>query len=92
MGMTQINRFVSVEIPIAFPMIFTGIRIATVTTIAAAIFATSVGDRGLASVIYKGIRTQNMKLILFGTIALMIMAVFFDLLMAWINKGLEKGL
>ncbi len=90
MGMTQMDRLLSVEVPLAFPMIFTGIRIATVTTIGAAIFATSVGGGGLGSVIYKGIRTQNMTLILFGTIALMTMAVFFDVLMTWINDRLEK--
>lgn len=90
MGMTRLDRLVSVEIPLAFPMIFTGIRIATVTTIGAAIFATSVGGGGLGSIIYKGIRVQNMQLILFGTLALMIMAIFFDILMTWINQKLEK--
>ena len=91
MGMTQMDRLFSVEIPLAFPMIFTGIRIATVTTIGAAIFATSVGGGGLGSIIYKGIRTQNMNLILFGTLALMIMAIFFDVLMSWINKKLDRN-
>lgn len=90
MGLTQMDRLVSIEIPLAFPMIFTGIRIATITTIGAAIFATSVGGGGLGSIIYKGIRTQNMDLILFGTLALMIMAIFFDILMTWINRHLEK--
>lgn len=90
MGLTEIDRLLSVEIPLAFPMIFTGIRIATVTTIGAAIFATSVGGGGLGSIIYKGIRTQNMTLILFGTIALMIMAIFFDVLMAFINKKIDN--
>lgn len=90
MGLTQMDRLVSIEIPLAFPMIFTGIRIATITTIGAAIFATSVGGGGLGSIIYKGIRTQNMDLILFGTLALMIMAIFFDILMSWINRRLEK--
>lgn len=91
MGMTQLDRLISVEIPLAFPMIFTGIRIATITTIGAAIFATSVGGGGLGSIIYKGIRTQNMRLILFGTLALMIMAIFFDILMTWINNRLERA-
>ncbi len=90
MGLTQMDRLISIEIPLAFPMIFTGIRIATITTIGAAIFATSVGGGGLGSVIYRGIRTQNMDLILFGTLALMIMAIFFDILMTWVNKHLEK--
>ena len=91
MGMTQMDRLISVEIPLAFPMIFTGIRIATVTTIGVAIFASSVGGGGLGSIIYQGIRTQNMDLILFGTAALMIMAIFFDALMLWINNRLAKG-
>ncbi len=91
MGMTQLDRLISVEVPLAFPMIFTGIRIATITTIGAAIFATSVGGGGLGSIIYKGIRTQNMNLILFGTLALMIMAIFFDILMTWINNRLERA-
>jgi len=90
MGLTKYDRLISVEIPLAFPMIFTGVRIATVTTIGVAVFATSVGGGGLGSVIYQGIRTQNMKLILFGTLALMVMAIFFDVLMIWINSRLVK--
>lgn len=90
MGLTEFDRLISVEIPLAFPMIFTGLRIATVTTIGVAVFATSVGGGGLGSTIYQGIRTQNMNLILFGTLALMIMAIFFDVLMTWINSLLVK--
>jgi osmoprotectant transport system permease protein len=90
MGLTKFDRLISVEVPLAFPMIFTGIRIATVTTIGVAVFATSVGGGGLGSVIYQGIRTQNMNLILFGTVSLMIMAIFFDVLMIWVNNRLIK--
>ncbi|WP_303866440.1 ABC transporter permease [Acetobacterium wieringae] len=91
MGLTQLDRLISVEIPLAFPMIFTGIRIATVTTVGVAVFATSVGGGGLGKVIYQGIRTQNMNLIVSGTVSLMIMAVLFDVLMIWINRRLAKG-
>lgn len=90
MGLTKFDRLISVEIPLAFPMIFTGLRIATVTTIGVAVFATAVGGGGLGSIINQGIRTQNMNLILFGTISLMIMAIFFDVLMTWINSLLVK--
>lgn len=90
MGLTEIDRLISVEIPLAIPMIFTGIRIATITSIGAAIFATSVGGGGLGSIIYTGIRTQNMQLIMSGTLALMVMAIFFDILMSWINDRLNK--
>ena len=78
MGMTKMDRLFSVELPLAFPIIFTGIRIATVTSIGVAVFATSVGGGGLGSIIYQGIRTQNMKLILSGTLSLMAMAIIFE--------------
>ena len=55
MGMTRLYRLIIVEMPIAFPFIFTGIRIATVTAVGVAVFATFVGGGGLGSVIYQGI-------------------------------------
>ena len=90
MGMTKMDRLFSVELPLAFPIIFTGIRIATVTSIGVAVFATSVGGGRLGSIIYQGIRTQNMKLILSGTLSLMAMAIIFDGGMALIEKRLNR--
>ena len=90
MGMSKMDRLFSVELPLAFPMIFTGIRIATVTSVGIAVFATSVGGGGLGSIINHGIRTQNMKLIARGTLSLMAMAVIFDGAMAWIEKRLNR--
>ena len=46
----------------------------------------AVGGGGIGSVIYRGIRIQNMGMILSGTAALMIMAIFFDTLMGWIER------
>lgn len=91
MGMSRWDRLFSIELPLSFPMIFTGIRIATVTAVGIAVFATSVGGGGLGSVINKGIRTQNMKLILSGTLTLMAMAILFDGVMALIESSLKKG-
>ena len=56
MGMTRTYRLVHVEIPIAAPIIFTGIRIAAVNAIGTAVFASFVGGGGLGSVITTGIR------------------------------------
>jgi osmoprotectant transport system permease protein len=88
MGMSKVYRLIHVELPLAFPLIFTGIRIATVTAIGVAVFATFVGGGGLGSVIYRGIHIQNMQLILSGTLSLMGMAVLFDSIMAMIEKKL----
>jgi len=90
MGLSKWDRLFSIELPLAFPMVFTGIRIATVTSVGVAVFATSVGGGGLGSIINQGIRTQNMRLILFGTGTLMAMAVLFDGGMALIEKKLNR--
>ncbi len=88
MGMGRFYRLVHVEMPIAFPVIFTGIRIATVTSIGVAVFATFVGGGGLGSAIYRSIHIQNLGLILSSTLSLMGMAVLFDGSMALIEKRL----
>ena len=85
-GMTKFQSLFQVELPMAFPVVFTGIRIATVNSISTAVFATFVGGGGIGSVIYRGIRIQNMGMILSGTAALMVMAIFFDTLMGWIER------
>ncbi|MEG0943496.1 MAG: ABC transporter permease [Angelakisella sp.] len=90
MGMTKAYRLLRVELPLAFPVIFTGIRIATVTAIGVAVFSSFVGGGGLGSIIYRGIHIQNMSLILSGTATLMAMAVFFDYLMGYLEKQLYR--
>ena len=90
MGMSKFYQLLRVELPLAFPVIFTGIRIATVNSIGSAVFAAFVGGGGLGSIIYRGIRVQNMKLILSGTLSLMLMAVVFDFTMGQIEKRLRR--
>jgi len=89
MGMTRMQSLIRIELPIAFPLIFTGIRIATVTSVGVAVFGAFVGGGGLGSIIYKGIHVQNMPLILSGTVTLMVMAVGFDLIMAFAEKHIK---
>lgn len=91
-GMTRMNRLIQVEIPIAFPLIFTGIRIATVTSIGVAVFAAFVGGGGLGSIIYESIRVSNMGQLMSATVVLMGMAVLFDFVMGQIEKRLQRRL
>jgi len=90
MGLSKWDRLFSIELPLALPMVFTGIRIATVTAVGVAVFATSVGGGGLGAIINQGIRTQNMRLIFSGTLTLMAMAVVFDAGMALIEKRMNR--
>ena len=90
MGMSKAYRTLLVEFPLAFPTVFTGIRIAVVNAIGTAVFAAFVGGGGLGSVINRGIRVQDMTLILSGTGALMVISVALDLLMGWFERDTRK--
>ena len=90
MGMTRMYRLIHVEIPLAAPIIFTGIRIAAVNAIGTAVFASSVGGGGLGSYITTGIRQENMTAILGGTGVLMAAALVLDLLMGLAERYLNS--
>ncbi len=89
MGMTRWQRLYMVEMPLAFPMVFTGVRIAVVNSIGVAVFGFVVGGGGLGTVLQRSIYTQDMGTILAATAILMGMAVFFDYGMGLIEKRLN---
>lgn len=89
-GMNRREQLFQVELPQAFPMVFTGIRIAVVNAIGTAVFAAFVGGGGLGASIYQGIRVQNMRLILVPTAALMVIAFLFDTVMVRIEKRMAS--
>ncbi|MGI6546261.1 MAG: ABC transporter permease [Fastidiosipilaceae bacterium] len=91
MGMTGTQRLRLIELPLATPLIFTGIRISVVNAIGVAVFGAFVGGGGLGNILYQGIRVQNAKLILQGTLALMAMAVVFDWGLSALQKKLEQS-
>ena len=90
MGMSKPSRVLMVEFPLAFPTVFTGIRIAVVNAIGTAVFAAFVGGGGLGGVITQAIRISDMKLILAATGVLMVIAVVLDLLMGWFETQMHK--
>ena len=91
MGMGKTYRTLMVEFPLAFPTVFTGIRIAVVSAIGTAVFAAFVGGGGLGGIINRGIRIQDMGLILSGTAALMVIAVALDILMGRFEDMMRKN-
>ena len=90
MGMSKPYRTLMVEFPLAFPTVFTGVRIAVVNAIGTAVFAAFVGGGGLGGIINQGIRVQDLELILSGTGVLMVIAVLLDLLMGWVERTMRS--
>lgn len=87
MGMTSLQVMLRVELPLALSVIMAGIRTATVMVIGVATLASLVGAGGLGDLIFRGISTVNMELILAGTIPAAVLALLFDYVLARMEKA-----
>jgi osmoprotectant transport system permease protein len=90
MGMSKMQRLFKVEIPLSFPLIFSGIKIALVNSLSVAVMGVLIGANGLGTIIYRGIQSRNMENILTGAIPVVVMALVFDFGMSKIEKQLIK--
>ncbi len=78
MGMTGRQRLFLVELPLAIPVIFAGIRVATVAAIGFAVVAAVIGAGGLGRLIFDGLRTLDADLVLAGAIMATLLALASD--------------
>jgi len=93
MGMTNMQILLRVEIPLALPVIFAGIRIAIVSTISLATLASFFGAKSLGNLIFEGISTggtRNDKIVA-GAVGATALAILFSQLMFRAEKALQKG-
>lgn len=86
-GMTRWERLKTFELPLAMPVIISGIRTATVMIIGTATLAALIGAGGLGSFILLGIDRRNTSLILIGAISSALLAIVFNLLLKWMEKA-----
>ena len=91
MGMTGRQRLFGVELPLAFPVILTGIRIVLVQNIGLATIAALIGGGGFGVFVFQGIGQTAMDLVLLGavpTVALAFAAaVVLDALVEMTSRG-----
>jgi osmoprotectant transport system permease protein len=78
LGMTPGERLRLVELPLAFPVVLAGIRIAVVVGIGLATIAAAIGAGGLGVLIFRGVATVDHRLILAGAIPAALLALGFD--------------
>ena len=86
MGMTPWQLLTKVELPLAMPVIFAGIRTATVINVGVATLAAYIGAGGLGEFIFGGIALNNAHMILSGAIFAALLAVLFDQLLALLHR------
>ncbi len=85
-GMSGGQVLSRVEVPLAAPMIMTGVRIATLQVIATATLAALVGWGGLGRIIVDGFAVQDRPKIFAGAILVAALAIAVDLLLGGVQR------
>jgi osmoprotectant transport system permease protein len=78
MGMTPGQIFRQIELPLAFPVILAGLRVALVTSIGIATIGVFVGGGGLGVLIYRGLQTIDTQTMLAGAIPAALLAIVLE--------------
>ncbi|MGI8787984.1 MAG: ABC transporter permease/substrate-binding protein [Pyrinomonadaceae bacterium] len=86
MGMTDWQILKMVELPLAMPVILTGIRVAVVISVGVATIAAAVGAGGLGTYIFRGLRQNDNNLLLAGAVSAAILALAADFALGQIEK------
>ena len=81
MGMTSQQQLWKVKVPLAAPVIMSGIRLAGVDVIAWATLASYIGAGGLGDYIFNGLNVYDQEMIIWGTIPVTILALLTDFLL-----------
>lgn len=90
MGMTPLQRFSRVVVPLALPVSFVGLRTATTETIASATLATFIGAGGLGDEIVRGLQTDDAELLFIGAGLVAALALCADLLLSAAGRRLAE--
>jgi osmoprotectant transport system permease protein len=91
-GMTTLQRLVKVELPLAFPVIMAGVRMAIVLTIGIGAIAAYIGAGGLGVYIARGISTSYAAMVQVGALSVSILAITVDLVLGKLQRKLSpKG-
>ena len=90
MGSTRMQILFKIKLPLAMPVILSGIRNMVTMTIALAGIASFIGAGGLGVVIYRGITTNNTAMTTVGSLLIALLALGTDFLLGFIEKRMGR--
>ena len=83
-GMGPVRRLLRIELPLAWPVVLTGVRVSGVLLVGIAALGTLVGGPGLGELIFSGLRIigspNAANLALAGTLGVVVIAILLDVL------------
>jgi osmoprotectant transport system permease protein len=86
MGMTGRQLFWRVELPLALPLFFAGLRIVTVQAVGLAVVAALIGAGGLGTFVFEGLGQYAADLVLLGALPAIMLALAADFLLQMLSQ------
>ena len=89
LGMTPVQSFFRVEVPLALPVIIAGVRSAAIEVIASAAIAAFIGVRTLGLFLTSGLATGNDTQLVAGAILIALLALSTEVILAGIQRAVS---
>lgn len=90
MGSTRMQMLFRIKLPLALPVILSGIRSMVTMTIALAGIASFIGAGGLGVAIYRGITTNNAAITMAGSLLIALLALVMDGILGAVEKRITR--
>lgn len=89
MGMSRWQIFWHVDVPLALPVLLTGLRVIAVQTVGMAVIAALIGAGGFGAIIFQGLLSSALELVLLGVMPVIALAVIVDALFKFAISVIE---
>lgn len=89
MGMTRAQIFWHAEVPLALPVLLSGLRVIAVQTVGMAVIAALIGAGGFGAIVFQGLLSSAVELVLLGVIPVIALAVIVDALFKFVLSVIE---
>ncbi|MGH4052637.1 MAG: ABC transporter permease [Clostridium sp.] len=90
MGMDYRKMLLKIEIPLALPLIITGVRTSAVEVIASATLASYIGAGGLGDFIFTGIVMNDFRILIIGGASVALLSVIAEILLFIFQQKITK--
>ncbi len=90
MGSTSWQILYKIKLPLALPVIISGIRSMVIMTISLSGIAAFIGAGGLGVAVYRGITTNNAAMTFAGSILIAALALIIDFILGLIEKKIRR--
>lgn len=82
MGMSARQCFWKIQLPLALPVLIRSLRVVTVQTVGMAVIAALIGAGGFGALVFQGLLSSALDLVLLGVVPTIALAVVLDALFA----------